>query len=123
MAFLSREQVITETTQRYPGVEIPGYKLRSRYSREHNVFFDCDEPSVKCLRELLEYNFHEKFVTFIVVSKDGKYKFMSISYRNASVEPLEHFMDRYEETIKPSLIMTLYGSDKEFVELLGYSYE
>ena len=123
MAILSREEVVNETIQRYPGVEIPQYKLRSSYSREYNVFFDCDEPSEKSLRELLEYNFHVKFVTFIIVSRDGKHEFMSISYRNASIEPLEHFMGRYEETIKPSLIMTLYGSDKEFVELLGYSYE
>ena len=71
----------------------------------------------------MEYSFHVKYVTFFVTKKGEAYEFMSVAYRNPAVESLEHFMGRYETTIKPSLVMTLVGSNKEFVELLGFSYE
>ena len=123
VTILSKEEYVKETEKRFPELEIPAYRLRDYYSDEHKLFFDCKGDTEECIKEALEYSFHVKYVTFFVVKKGEDFEFMSVAYRNPAVESLEHFMGRYDTTIKPSLVMTLVGSDKEFVELLGFSYE
>ena len=118
-----RDVYVKETERRFPGLEIQAYRLRDYYSDEYKLFFDCEGDPDKCIKEALEYSFHVKYVTYLVVKKGEAFEFMSVAYRNPAVESLEHFIGRYETTIKPSLVMTLVGSDKEFVELLGFSYE
>lgn len=120
---LSKDEYVKETEKRFPRLEIQAYRLREHYSEEHKLFFDCEGDPDECVKEALEYSFHVKYTTFLVVKKDDRFEFMSVAYRNPAVESLEHFMGRYDTTIKPSLVMTLVGSDKEFVELLGFSYE
>ena len=123
VVILSREEYVKETEKRFPGLEIQAYRLRDYYSDDHKLFFDCEGDPETCIKEALEYSFHVKYVTFFVIKKGEAYEFMSVAYRNPAVESLEHFMGRYDTTIKPSLVMTLVGSDKGFVELLGFSYE
>ena len=118
-----RDVYVKETEKRFPGLEVQAYRLRDYYSDEHKLFFDCEGDPDECIKEALEYSFHVKYVTFLVVKRGDRLEFMSVAYRNPAVESLEHFMGRYETTIKPSLVMTLVGSDKEFIELLGFSYE
>ena len=120
---ISKNEFVNVMRERFPELKIHAYKLRDYYSGKSKLFFDCEGDLDKFVKKTLEYAFHQRYVTYIVIKKADRFEFQSISYRNPAVESLEHFIGRYESTIKPSLAMTLVGSDKEFVELLGFSYE
>ena len=70
--------------EKYPGFEIPSYKLREWFSTAHKVFFDCDSSDKhSCLEALLKQTSLGAFVIFLVVREStGSYKFMDASFRN-----------------------------------------
>jgi len=111
--------------EKYPGFEIPSYKLREWFSTVHKVFFDCGRPDKhSCLEVLLKRTNFSAFIIFFVVREpSGSYKFMDASFRNLGTETLEHFMTRYHQQLESMTRLSLQSIGLEYVECVGHSYQ
>jgi len=111
--------------EKYPGFEIPSYKLREWFSTVHKVFFDCDNPKKhSCLEALLKRTNLGAFVIFFVVRESsGLYKFMDASFRNLGTETLKRFMTRYHQQLESMTRLSLQSIGLEYVECVGHSYQ
>lgn len=116
--------VLEELRSRYTGIEIRDYAFRRLYSTEHNVFFDCDGDSEKCLTDALSRVGYPRFVVYAVVEDaSGHRAVMDVSYANLGGETLERFVRRYPGQLRPSSEMALQLSGRKYVEYVGASYE
>jgi len=111
--------------EKYPGFEIPSYKLREWFSTAYRVFFDCGRPDKhSCLEALLRRANLGAFVIFFVVREpSGSYKFMDASFRNLGTETLERFMTRYHQQLESMTRLSLQSIGLEYVECVGHSYQ
>jgi len=111
--------------EKYPGFEIPSYKLREWFSTVHKVLFDCGRPDKRaCLEKLLKKTDFGAFVIFFVVRESsGSYRFMDASFRNLGTETLERFMIRYHQQLESMTRLSLQSIGLEYVECVGHSYQ
>jgi len=111
--------------EKYPGFEIPSYKLREWFSTVYKVFFDCGNPDKQsCLEALLRRTNLQAFVIFFVVREpSGSCRFMDASFRNLGTETLERFMTRYHQQLESMTRLSLQSIGLEYVECVGHSYQ
>lgn len=118
--------VVESLREEFGEIVILAYKFRRLFSQTRQVFFDCeDEDTGACLDRALHRKDHAFFTVFFVVRdvKSGSLRVMDISFPNIGKETLEHFIKRYHSQLKPSNIMGLEASDREYVKYIGCSYE
>jgi len=122
---VSSASYVQSLKEKYPGFEIPSYKLREWFSTVHKVFFDCGSPDKhSCLEALLKQTNLEAFVIFFVVREpSGSYRFMDASFRNLGAETLERFMTRYHQQLESMTRLSLQSIGLEYVECVGHSYQ
>ena len=111
--------------EKYPGFEIPSYKMREWFSTALKVFFDCGSPNKgACLEKLLKKTNLGAFVIFFVVRESsGSYRFMDASFRNLGTETLEHFVTRYHQQLESMTRLSLQSIGLEYVECVGHGYQ
>lgn len=123
---VSRETLVELLREEFGSIEIPSYKFRKFYSRDKQVLFDCERgDTYACLDQVLHNETHAFFVVFLVIrdKESGSLRVMDVSFPNIGKETLEHFIKRYHSQLKPSSIIGLEASRKEYVKYLGCSYE
>jgi len=110
--------------QKYPSLDIPSYKLREWFSKNHMVFFDCRErDKTACLGAILKKTDFESFTIFFVVKESsGAYRFMDASFRNLGSETLEHFITRFHSQLESMTKLGVQATGLEYVECVGHSY-
>lgn len=122
----SSDDILDSIQEEFKSLEIPFYKFRKFFSEDKQVFFDCeDSETIQCLNVKLKQKDHVYFVIFLLVKNrdSGKLLVMDVRFSNTGRESLEHFIDRYNSHLKPSVIMSLEASGKELIRYLGFSYE
>lgn len=126
LEIVSREALIESLLEEFGSIEIPTYKFRKLFSRDKQVFFDCEgEDTDACLEQVLHKKTHTLFVVFLLIrdKESGNLKVMDVRFHNIGKETLEHFINRYHSQLKFSSIMGLKASGKEYVKYVGCSYE
>ena len=113
-------QLLDELKKRYPGIKSP-FKLKTYYSVEQQVFFNCDSEPEECLqRELTEAEPPEFRVFYVTQDKaDESYKLSETAYENFPVSSLEKWVPRYHKQLKPGGEAGLEASGKKYVEYIG----
>jgi len=111
--------------QRYQGIDFPTYKLRTWYSKTHQVFFDCGEPDKEaCLQMVLKKTDLAAFTIFFVVKgQNGAFKLMDASFRNLGTETLEHFITRFHSQLESMTQLGVQTTGLEYVGCIGHSYQ
>ena len=119
-----REAVVESLREEFGEIAIPAYRFRRLFSRREQVFFDCEgEDPEACLDRVLRREDYALFTVFLVIREGGGLRVMAVSFPNIGKETLEHFIKRYHAQLKPSNIMGLEASGREYVRYLGCSYE
>ena len=127
---MSSEIVPTSTyvkslEERYKGLEIPAYKLREWFSKEHRVFFDCENrDKTAFVKQLLKRTDLDAFIIFFVVKdSSGMYRFMDASFRNLGTETLRHFINRFHQQLEAMTRLGVQATGLECIECIGHSYK
>lgn len=120
------EAIVEWLREEFGDIVIPAYKFRRLFSRTGQIFFDCEgEDNEACLDRALHGKNHAFFTVFFVIrdKESGTLQVMDVSFPNIGRETLEHFIKRYHSQLKPSNIMGLEASGREYVKYIGCSYE
>jgi len=120
MMIKKTSELIEELKQRYPGITIH-YKLKTWYSQEQQVFFNCDTEPEKCLdKTLIDPHPPAYRVFYVIQSKtDDTYTLRETLYTNYPETSLEKWTPRYHSQLKPGGEAGLEAMGHKYIEYLG----
>ena len=113
-------KLLEELEQKYPGLK-SSHKLKDYYSREHEVFFNCETELETCLEQTLNNPHPASFRVFYVTQDktDESYELAAASYSNFPESNLEKWIPRYHSQLKLGGEAGLEASGKRYIEYVG----
>ena len=110
--------------EEYAGLSISLYKLRTCYSTQQKVFFDCDNCEKNdCLDSILQKDDFSDFVVFLIIKDANSYQLMDIVFRNLGSETLKHFIKRYTKQLSSMTKLSLQSRKIDYIKTIGYTYK
>ena len=110
--------------EEYAGLRISLYKLRTCYSTQQKVFFDCDNSEKNdCLDSILQKDDFSDFVVFLIIKDANSYQLMDIVFRNLGSETLKHFIKRYTKQLSSMTKLSLQSRKIDYIKTIGYTYK